>query len=229
MRLSGHAPVYLPSILLLTKIAHSDAFMWCPHLQFVNRSWHSRNTIRAVNNTPTLLTVPVEKSMGQSIADTKIMDHGWRRKHVETIKQVYRHRPYFADYFPLLSFIIQDADALLDLNMRLMTAIIKWLGLNKLIVDSRQYQIVGHKTDMLISMCKATGATEYLSNEGARDYVDEVSMKREGIIHRWLKFEHPVYDQGRNKEFIPNLSIIDLLFNCGPDSARIVHDAGATQ
>ena len=75
-------------------------------------------------------------------------------------------------------------------------------------------------------MCKATGAKEYLSNEGAREYVDEVAMRRAGIRHRWLKFQHPTYDQGRNKEFLPNLSIIDLLFNCGPDSARIVKGAG---
>ena len=225
MILSGHAPVYLPSILLFTKLAHSDAFMSCPHLQFVNRSWHSRNYIRGVNDQPAMLTVPVEKSMGQSIADTKILNEGpWRRKHVETIKQVYRHRPYFGEYFPLLSFIIQEADDLCGLNLRLMAQVIAWLGLKIHAVDSRQYQITGHKTDMLISMCKAVGAKEYLSNEGARDYVDEVAMMREGIKHRWLTFTHPTYDQG--KEFIPNLSIIDLLFNCGPDSARIVRGAG---
>jgi|HubBroStandDraft_6_1064221.scaffolds.fasta_scaffold250692_2 hypothetical protein len=224
MILSGHAPVYLPSILLFTKIAHSDAFMFCPHLQFVNRSWHSRNRIRAVNDTPTYLTVPVQKSMGQPIADTMIADEGWRKKHLGIIKQVYQNRPYFEMYYPMLAFIIETAIDLVGLNMRLMAQIMAWLDLRKHVVDSRQYQITGHKTDMLISMCKAIGAREYLSNEGARDYVDEVSMRREGIKHRWLRFTHPTYDQGA--EFIPDLSVIDLLFNCGPDSARIVKGAG---
>lgn len=225
MRLSGHQPVYLPGIIVFTKIALSDAFMYVPHCQFVSKSWHSRNYIRGVNDQPIMLTVPIEKSMGQSIAETKIMEGNWRRKHVETIKQVYRHRPYFADYFSLLSFIIQEADDLCGLNMRLMAQIIAWLGLKTKCVDSRQYGIAGSKTAMLISMCYAVKADEYLSNPG-ETYVDRGAMAAYGIAHHFLKFTHPVYDQGPNKEFLPNLSIIDLLFNCGPEAARIVKNAG---
>jgi hypothetical protein len=93
-------------------------------------------------------------------------------------------------------------------------------------LDSVDYPIEGHRTDMLISMCKATGADQYLSNRGAMDYVDEEKMAGAGIKHRWLNFVHPIYDQGHS-EFITNLSIIDLLFNCGPDSGRIVREAGS--
>jgi hypothetical protein len=58
------------------------------------------------------------------------------------------------------------------------------------------------------------------------DYVDEEKMAAAGVKHRWLNFTHPVYDQGHS-EFITNLSIIDLLFNCGPESGRIVKEAGS--
>ena len=81
--------------------------------------------------------------MGQSIADTKIAEGNWRRKHVETIRQIYRHRPYFEMYFPLLSFIIQEANDLCGLNIRLMAQIMAWLDLKNHVVDSRQYPIDG--------------------------------------------------------------------------------------
>jgi hypothetical protein len=64
-----------------------------------------------------------------------------------------------------------------------------------------------------------------LSNEGARDYVNEQNMNLAGIKHRWLKFTHPIYDQGHS-EFQTNLSAIDLLFNCGPESGKIIRGAG---
>jgi len=50
-------------------------------------------------------------------------------------------------------------------------------------------------------------------------------MADAGIKHRWQKFTHPIYDQG-HREFITNLSAIDLLFNCGPESSKIIREAG---
>ena len=61
--------------------------------------------------------------------------------------------------------------------------------------------------------------------KGSRSYVDEDWLWEHGVIHRWQKFTHPTYDQGRYF-FEPNFSVIDLLFNMGPESARIVQESG---
>jgi len=50
-------------------------------------------------------------------------------------------------------------------------------------------------------------------------------MRAAGLGHHWQLFEHPVYPQGRTP-FMPHLSIIDLLFNVGPDAAEIVRSCG---
>ena len=55
MIFSGHQPVYLPGIIVFTKIALSDAFMYVRHCQYVSGSWHSRNFIRGVNDKPAML------------------------------------------------------------------------------------------------------------------------------------------------------------------------------
>lgn len=221
MRLSGHQPVYLPGIILFTKIALSDEFMFVGHCDAGDGSWHNRNYIRGAR-----LTVPI-KHGGESINATEIDGSHWKRKHLRSIELQYSKRPYFHIYFDKLKELIEmDWRTLGPLNMALIELFCIWLRLTSEITDSRDYKITGNKTEMLISMCEESGASEYLSNEGARAYVDELKMSRSGIRHRWMKFEHPIYDQG-DPEFITNLSIIDLLFNCGPEAARIVREAGS--
>lgn len=221
MILSGHQPVYLPGIILFTKIALSDEFMFVGHCAPGDGTWHNRNYIRGAR-----LTIPI-KHGASSISETEMDGDHWRRKHIRSIELAYKDRPYFDLYFPQLRDRINNKcwRYLGGFNEMLIWMICDWLNIRKKFWFSTNMRIVGQKTQMLISMCNAVQADEYLSNEGARDYVDELSMALAGIRHRWLDFKHPVYDQGE-KEFQTNLSVIDLLFNCGPDSGRIVREAG---
>src|SRR5512139_1330807 len=227
MLLSGHQPTYLPGIILFTKIALSDAFMLVGHCQAGAKTWHKRNQIRNTRGGegPLLLSVNIKHDFGQSINDTQFADNNWKRKHLRSIELTYRKRPFFDKYFPGLKECIElPWERLGPMNMALIELLCMWLRIETELLDSRDYHIEGHSTDMLVSMCEATKASGYLSNEGARDYVDEQSMNQAGIDHRWLKFEHPIYDQGA--EFQTDLSVIDLLFNCGPEAGRIVRGAG---
>ena len=227
MILSGHQPVYLPGIVVLTKIALSDAFMFVGHCQFVHKSWHSRNYIRGPDTRyggPLLLTVPVEKHMGQSIDQTKMLAGNWRRKHLASIEHAYRKRPFFDAYFPELEKTINaDFGSLGCLNACLIAKLCEWLGIKT--AYCLNSGVEGHKTDMLINMCKVAGADQYLSSPG-ETYVDQKQMADAGIKHRFLMFRHPVYNQGHGGDFIENLSVIDLLFNTGPEAGQIVKEAG---
>jgi len=224
MILSGHQPVYLPGIILFNKIALSDAFMFVGHCQLSNKSWHTRNRIR-LGDRELMLSVPVKKQFGQSINETEILEDGWQKKHIGSIRQAYGKRPFFRDYFPQIEALISAKwPSLGEMNMALIKAMLEWFDIRTPILDSRDYKIVGNKTDMLIFMCHAAGASQYLSNEGARDYVDEAEMAREGILHSWQIFAHPVYNQGG--AFMENMSAIDLLFNMGPESAELIRNCG---
>ena len=226
MILTGHQPVYLPGIILFNKIALCDRFMYVGHVQFSRKSWQQRNRI-AIGDREFFLSVPVRKSerFGQSIDETEIEPGPWRRKHLGSIRQAYGKRPYFLNYFAEIEAIIDHPWRTLgELNRALLAQFLKWLGIATPIVESRDYGISAHKTDMLIQMCRALCADRYLSNEGARAYVQEDRLAAAGIVHCWQEFEHPIYNQGR--PFIPNLSIIDLLFNVGPEAGDIVRRAG---
>jgi WbqC-like protein family len=226
MILAGHQPVYLPGIIFFNKIALCDRFMYVGHVQFNRKSWQQRNRI-AIGDRELFLSVPVRKSgrFDQPIDETEIEPGPWRRKHLGSIRQAYGKRPYFHDYFPEIEAIIGHPWRTLgELNRALVAQFVRWLAIATPFVESYDYGISAHKTGMLIEMCRALGADRYLSNEGARAYVEEDRMAEAGIIHCWQVFEHPVYDQGR--PFIPNLSIIDLLLNAGPEAGAIVRRAG---
>jgi len=224
--LSGHQPTYLPGIILFNKIALSDMFMFVGHCQYVKKSWHSRNRIR-LNNQELWLSVPVRSAgrFDQSINETVVANDLWKRKHLGSYSTGISKAGVFKDYYPELEErLVKHSGSLADLNIGIIRMILNWLEVRTAVVDSRCYQINGSKTEMLISMCKAVGANHYLSNEGSRDYVDEPRMAEEGIQHCWQVFEHPTYPQ--SSPFMPNMSIIDLVFRMGPDAKPLVLNCG---
>ncbi|HYM79312.1 MAG TPA: WbqC family protein [Candidatus Dormibacteraeota bacterium] len=224
--LSGHQPVYLPGMILFNKIALSDVFMFVGHCQYVRKSWHARNRIR-LGDRELWLTIPVKTSgrFDQSINETSMVNEVWKRKHLGSIRQAYQRAPFFRDYYPELEEkLLAHNGSLGDLNVATIRMILRWLGIGTRVVDSRDYDIRGAKTDMLISMCQAVGADRYLSNEGSRDYVDEEQMAGAGVQHCWQMFEHPTYPQPGM--FMPNLSVIDLLFNLGASATQLVVSCG---
>lgn len=219
MILSGHQPVYLPGIIVFNKIALSDAFMFVGHCDYQPKSWQSHNFIRGPNG-PLKLTVPVKK--GTSINETLIDGDHWKKKHLRSIEAAYKKRPFFEDYFPFFEEIIASFDgSLAKLNIMLIISACHWLGIYRNLFESQKLGITGHKTEMLFNMCKAVNATDYLSSPG-ETYVIPEQIKP--YKHHFQVFEHPVYDQGA--QFIPNLSVIDLLFNVGPRAGEIVRNAG---
>jgi hypothetical protein len=225
--LAGHQPVYLPGIILFNKMTLCDRFMLVGHVQFSPKSWQQRNRI-GLDGREIFLSVPVRKAerFGQSIDAVEMADRYWPRKHNGSIRQAYAKRPFFDRYYPALeATLTEDHPNLGALNRALLRLLCEWLEITTPVLESHDYQgIDGHKTDMLIDMCRAVGADRYLSNEGARDYVDEARMAAADIEHCWQDFTHPVYDQGH--AFVPGLSVIDLLFNVGPAAARIVRTCG---
>ncbi|MFH1226659.1 MAG: WbqC family protein [Planctomycetota bacterium] len=84
-----------------------------------------------------------------------------------------------------------------------------------------QSKVEGKATDLIINMCKSVNADTYLHGKHGRDYVDEDKMNQHNIKSIYQQFDHPVYQQ-RYQPFIPEMAIIDLLFNCGPDSERTI-------
>ena len=79
----------------------------------------------------------------------------------------------------------------------------------------------GAQSERLLNLCRHFGATRYLSGSAARDYLDADLFARHGVEVAWHDYQHPIYPQQLG-DFVPYLSGIDLVFNCGNDSATIL-------
>jgi len=72
---------------------------------------------------------------------------------------------------------------------------------------------------MLVDLLVKSGATHYLSGVGARAYFEPAPFAAAGIEVIWQQFDQPAYPQ-QFGEFVPYLSAVDMLFNCGMERSR---------
>lgn len=217
----GHQPQYFPYLGIFNKIIQSDIFLFADSTKFVFKSWHNRTLIKDKQDRVFYLTIPVTFKNGQIIKDIKLADDKWKTKHLKSIRNIYGSSLYFKDLYPLIErVVLQNSKYLVDYSFLSMSLILDKIGYNKknIFVQSIE-KITGNKNELLVNITKKFNSNNYLSGEGAKNYVDEKYLKDNGINHRFNKFEHPQYNQ-IGKIFIKNLSIIDCIFNIGFDDFK---------
>lgn len=223
MIVSIHQPNHLPYLGFFDKIAKSDRFIIYDDAQFVKGDFHNRNKIRAKEGFM-WLTVPVKASLGQAINETAIdSSRYWAKKHLKSIVMNYEKCSFFDDYIGEFEQIYNtEWKSLSELNIRLIRLLLRLFGLKtELRIASEIGPFKGHSTERLVDMCMAMGAKTYLSGLLGKNYIDESLFSRNGIMVEYQNFIHPEYRQAF-EGFIPNMSAIDLLFNYGGESLKVL-------
>ncbi len=233
MLLVGHQPNYLPYLGFFHKIARADRFVIVDNVQFVKRGpfgWIHRNRI-LTNTGPQWLTVPVltKGKFDQEIREVRINKAlPWARKHWKAIAIHYGKTPCFARYAPPFEAIYaRPWESLAELNEALIRAILAAFGIDVPVARASDLAVSGKGTDYVIDLCRKAGANAYLSGVHGRDYLETGKFREAGIDLSFQEFTHPRHPQAYPGEFTPNLSALDLLFNCGPESLKILTGAAA--
>lgn len=218
-------PTYLPWLGYFDLIDQSDTFVFLDTVQFARRSWQQRNRIKSSSGA-LWLTVPV-RSKGmrdQPIAQVEIdSSAGFQQKHLRTIQHEYSKAPFFADYFPAIKEVLQEPHGLLsELNASLIQRLCELLGLDATMVRASSLEVEGRLVELLVNVCEAVGANRYLSAAGSREYIEKDNLfAKRSMDVVYHEYTHPMYRQ-LHGEFIPYLSVLDLLMNEGPASLAIV-------
>ena len=169
------------------------------------------------------LTIPVRQNkLSQTIDETTICNQFWRRKHLNAILQNYSKAKYLKEYFTSFEkFYLENKDEFLsDINYKLILLINEILGIKTKISKDKDYQIKGDKVDKLINLCKQTDSNIYLSGPSGKNYIDEKLFSKENINVIWMDYcNYPEYTQ-LYPPFIHDVSVIDLIFNEGPDAVK---------
>lgn len=218
-----HQPDFLPHIGFFHRFLHADLYVVLDHVQFVNgtsRSWTHRDRIKTPRGAQ-WLTVSVRKAPHDTLINAvELSDTEWRSQNLNLIRENYRDAPYFRVIFTELEKLYAlPCTKLAGFTTSSIEMLAQLFGIAIPSVLSSSLQPDGHKNELLVDILRKVGATRYLSGLGARSYFDPIPFSKAGIAVDWQDFKHPVYPQ-LHGEFIPYLSSIDLLFNCGIERSR---------
>lgn len=208
---------YIPWKGYFDLIASVDEFIIYDDVQFTKRDWRNRNKIKTPNGTA-WLTVPVKSKSRyeQSINETEIDGNEWARKHWRAIEASYRKAEHFDTVADLLKPVYDVPPTMLSqLNRVLMEIVCGYMGIRTPLTDSHIYEGIGSKTDRLLSLCRAAKADIYVSGPAAKRYLETDAFRQAGIDVRWFDYAgYPEYRQLWG-DFVHEVSVVDLLFNCG--------------
>jgi hypothetical protein len=224
----NHQPQFLPYLGFFHKVAHSDLVVLLDDVQFMDRHFQHRNNIKHQTGTQ-LLTVPVVKQRGQLIKDVLLADVKWRRAMWAAIQSSYGKAPHFRELAPGLQAIILEGThtRLVPLDVELL----QWaMGVLDIVRPMRLSSQLGlppstGPNEHHIAICKAVGADAYLSGPGGKEYMDNAKWDAAGVSVRWQAYTMREYVQlFAQHGFIPNLAVIDALFNLGREARALVVD-----
>ena len=228
MIVSVHQPQYIPWLGYFDKIVRSDAFVFLDRVQYKEREFQNRNKIRTKDGWIWLTVPVVTKGLGrQKIADVRIDNNvDWPKAHRESLRSWYGRAPYFKEHFSFFEELYSKHwERLIDINIHIIKYMIKEFSIHTPIYFESELGTQGKKTDRIIEICGKLKAGTYLSGIGGKEYLEIEKFTASGIALIYQDFMHPAYRQQFMKDkgdFIPYMSILDLLFNEGPRSGEIL-------
>jgi hypothetical protein len=189
-------------------------------VQYTPRDWRNRNKI-VTGQGSQWITVPCGSHLDRLILDVELQDNNWQKSHYDKICLAYKKAPYFLSYIQFIkeALLGKTWNYLYELNRYLiMTISREFLGITTVFEDSRNFRTHGVKHEKMLSLLQSAGCTRYISGPAAKSYIIEGDYQKDGIELLWKDYTgYPAYKQIRTP-FEPNVSILDLLFNTGPDA-----------
>jgi hypothetical protein len=224
---ANHQPQYVPYLGFFYKLARCDLLVVMDDVQFLERGHQHRNLIKMQTGTQ-WLTVPVQQRRGQLIQEVVIdAAQNWRRKHWAALQANYGPAPYFKSLAPELQALLLEGTQthLSPLDLDLLRWVMQHLAIDVPMKLSSELAVTGERSERHVNICRAVGADTYLSGSGGRQYMELEVFERAGIAVQFVDFVARPYAQRFSQHgFIPNLSVLDALFNCGPAETRALID-----
>lgn len=214
-----HQPNYLPYLGLFQKMANADVLViYDTALYSKQLGFHNRNRIKTPLGAQ-WITVPIQHATVQAIRDVQIAGKSWSLQHRKMIDANYRRTPFYESYSKDLQVVFKEPWAsLADLNETLIGLLARWLSISTKMVraSSLPPPDTEDPTGKLIHLVRTLDGDTFLSGQGGHDYLDE--GKFTDIRLAYDHFTPTPYPQLFGP-FIPDLSAVDAIFNCG-ESAR---------
>ncbi len=218
-----HQPEHLSYLGLFHKISMCDTLVLLDNVQYEKNYFQNRNRINTTDGEK-YITVPVTNTHGP-ISEVQIAGNFFMHqaeKNAKTIEIAYRNCPYWKEYGEKFLSVYKYCrnNYLSQYNEALLLWVLDVLGIDVKVYRASEIGAKGHKTDLLVDICKIVGADKYISGKSGRDYLE---LEKFDIPVEFQDFAHPIYTQYGKTEFKPYMSVIDAIFNVGPNIMNIIN------
>jgi hypothetical protein len=224
--LSADVPQFMPCLGYFDRMDRSDVFVLLEDDPVPREGWHNRTRIRSADEAQ-VLTVPVRPRPSQALARVEVADQLWRHNHLLAIERAYAGADRFGEATDLLRAVYEQPWRMLaPLNTFCVRSLASRFGIRARIRVSSEFERLAD-TDpesRLLDLCRRLGADTALVPSSLRDAIDPARWEREDLGLVLWDFYHPTYPQAQGR-FIPGLSALDLLLNCGAEGFDTVRRA----
>lgn len=214
---------YLPWKGYFDLINDADVFVFYDDVQFTKNDWRNRNRIKTPAGVG-WISIPVGGNIRRQICEVELKDRGWQARHWDALTRCYAAAPYFSKYesFFADAFLTRHWTTLSELNHYLIRSICGFLSIETIFEDSRKYGLGGTGSDRLLDLLKKIGAERYVTGPSAIRYLDGSAFAEAGVEVVYKSYDgYPDYPQF-HPPFEHAVSIVDTLFQLGPDAGRYI-------
>lgn len=227
MRIAIMQPYFFPYIGYFQLIRDVDLFVVYDDVNFITRSWISRNRI-LLGGAPHLFTLQLEDaSSSKKINEIQRGDN--RKKLLKTVSQAYAKAPCFREAMPLIEEAMMNEERQLSLYLlHQLQSVARYLNLSTEFILSSEVpkENTLRGQDKILAICEALRADAYCNAIGGMELYSEKDFAARGIDLKFIRSDRIEYPQFGN-DFVPWLSIIDVLMFNPPRSAMRFLDAYA--
>jgi hypothetical protein len=225
-------PTFLPWSGYFALVDAADVLVFLDDFQFRRRSWHHRNRIFATPGQAAWITVPAEHTGSDSRAainrTVPVLDTRFKGTFRGMLQQGYGRSDHLEELMPsLTTWIESDWAYLADLNIAFIELVFRLVGIETKTLRSSDVGSAGRRSARLADLLRRVGAGRYVSAAGSRDYMAEDGVfPLAGVETCFQDYEPVEYPQQGADQFVPQLSVLDLLLQVGPDRALDTIRAG---
>ena len=225
--LAAHQTYFFPYIGYFTVLNRADIMVHVDSFQYVKQSWMNRNRIIGESGEVIYINVPIKKCSRETPTNEALVSYesAWDQVILNHLGYYRKRAPYFKEVKEMLEELFSvKHETIADLSMASCDCVLNRLGITKEIhkVSDLDIPPVGSidadEWGLTISLLFDDVDT-YVNAPGGKEFYDTSKYKAKGIDIQFLQNRLKPYDQKRD-DFIPGLSIIDVMMFNSPEEIR---------
>lgn len=215
-----------PWVGMLEQVRLSDVYVHYDDVQFSKGSFVNRVQIKAPEGMK-WMTVPLPTlRLGQRIDEVAVPSCSqWRDQHLTLLRRSLSAAPYLEDAIGLVQQVYRkDYANIGELSRASLMALVDYFELRagKRFVDVAHLDVPGSSGDRVLEVVQTVGGTEYVTGHGGWRYLDHERFEKSSVHVRYMNYRRSAYPQ-QYGEFVPFVSALDLVANCGRSGARYIN------